>query len=506
MKFNNKIPIRTRLENRSDATTNFEGELAFTLDPLTDLYVKAASCLVGETKSYQSAAASNQALLNAAQNVLTIDPKFVLQLAVYCREELNLRSVPLVLIAEYANSTAVGTVPDARKYITRCINRADELTELLAYQLGRNAVIPRKSKFPMVIKHAIADAFNKFNEYQFAKYNSAGGVKLRDALFITHPRPKDDAQQLIFDKIANDTLEIPETWEVMRSTGKMTWHDVINQIFNRNGRVNNYMAQLRNLRNCANDESVTKGDMELMCNMIADENAVKYSKQFPFRFLSAYKELLNDGGLYSNSILDALETAVVYSAENIPRLNGTTLIACDVSGSMERSISRNSSVERYDIGIILGMLAHKFCEHSITGMFGNIWKIVPMSKYSGILANAIEIHRREGEVGYSTNGFKVIEYLLENEIKVDRIMMFTDNQMWNTYNDQHISELFIQYQRKYPNVKLYLFDLAGYGSIVMPQDTRNVCVIGGWSDKIFDFVRAFESTGSNEMLTYIKNI
>jgi hypothetical protein len=58
-----------------------------------------------------------------------------------------------------------------------------------------------------------------------------------------------------------------------------------------------------------------------------------------------------------NSVLDALETAVGYSTANIPQLPGTTLIACDVSGSMERPVSAKSTIERFDIGIILGMLA-----------------------------------------------------------------------------------------------------------------------------------------------------
>lgn len=506
MKFNKRTSIRTSLENHPDATTNFEDEMAFGLDPLTDLYIKSASCLVGETKSYQSTAESNQALLDSIHRVLKIDPEFVLQLAVYCREELYLRSVPLVLIAEYANSSAVGSVPNSRKYISRCIGRADEIAELISYQLERNKHIPRKSKLPMAIKAGVADAFNKFDEYQFAKYNRAGAVTLEDALFMTHPVAKSKEHQSVLDKIVSGTLQIPETWEVMRSTGKMSWHDVINQIFNRAGKVNNYMAQIRNIRNCMNDESVTKSDMQLMCNMLADENAVKYSKQLPFRFLSAYKEILKESGPHVNSVLDALETAVSCSAENIPRLDGTTLIACDVSGSMETPISKHSSVEQYDIGIMLGMLSHKFCEHSITGMFGDIWKVVPMSKHSGILSNSIQMHSREGEVGYSTNGFRVIEYLLTNDIDVDRIMMFTDNQMWNSYNGQHIAELFIKYQRMHPDAKLYLFDLSGYGSIVIPQDTKNVCLIGGWSDKVFNFVKAFESTGSNQAIEHIKTI
>jgi hypothetical protein len=301
--------------------------------------------------------------------------------------------------------------------------------------------------------------------------------------------------------------------------------------------------------------------------MISDKNAVLYSKQLPFRFLSAYKELLSAAGrdigeecrrssygrifarsrddsdikltpvglLHITSVLDALEKAVSYSADNFPKLSGTsTMIACDVSGSMEKEISKNSSVERFDIGIMLGMIANRFAGNTITGMFGDEFKILPMSKTDGILKNTMEMHRREGEVGYSTNGYKVIDYLLRNDIAVDRIMIFTDAQMWdssrgrrrstfgrNIFGDDEdceqisFAEKFLLYQKRHPGVKLYTFDLSGYANIMIPQDTSGVCIIGGWSDKIFDFISAFEEvcdvnavsgTGNIEENVVIKKI
>lgn len=155
------------------------------------------------------------------------------------------------------------------------------------------------------------------------------------------------------------------------------------------------------------------------------------------------------------------------------------------------------------------MTANKFAGNTITGFFGDIFKVVPMTKTSGILANVLEMHRREGEVGYSTNGYLVIRYLLENDIPVDRIMIFTDNQMWDSsgYNET-FAENFLKYQRKYPKVKLYNFDLSGYGTVVMPGNTKGVCNVGGWSDKVFDFIAAFEesTSASNVVIQKIKAI
>lgn len=532
----NKVPeITKELYERPDAIPNYEGALAFKLDPLTELYLRAASSLVGEPKFYTDGKTADSDLLKSIHAAAKIDPEFILQLAVYCREKLHLRSVPLMLVAEFANDEyCVGKVENARKYVERTIQRADELHELIAYQLTRNKVSPRnKTKLPMLIRFGVKNAFPKFDRYQIGKYNKDDiTVKMRDAMFLTHPEPSNEEQIDIYAKLASKSLESPETWEVMRSTGKMTWHDVIRDIFYKNHRVNNYMAILRNLRNCLQSPDVTKEDVELLCRMISDRGAVLYSKQLPFRFFSAYKELQKAGDssftavgkMYVNEVMDAIETAVGYSVDNFPKLEGSsTLIACDVSGSMESAISKNSSVERFDIGIVLGMIAHRFCGHTITGMFGDDWKVVPMAKSSGILRNAFEMHEREGEVGYSTNGYKVIDYLLENDIKVDRIMTFTDCQMWDSEgsgrvrsrysifgrrdDDISFSERFIRYQRKYPGVKLYCFDLSGYGNVSIPQNTKNVCLIGGWSDRVFDFISAFEEIGDgNTPIKKIKEI
>lgn len=358
-KFNEVPSIAKELYERPGATTNYEGALAFKLDPLMELYIKAASCLVGEPKYYTDAKDSDSELMKSIREVAKIDPEFILKLAVYCREKLYMRSVPLVLLAEFANNpNVVGKVPGARKYVTRCIQRADEITELLSYQFVRNKAVPEKrltkspnnrradkqTVLPNMLKNGIREAFNKFDAYQFGKYNRQdASVKFRDALFMTCPKAKNPEQQIIFNKIAEGTLESPETWEVMRSTGKMTWHDVINNIFYKGGRVNNYMAILRNLRNCLQDDSVTAEDVKLLCKMLSDKNAVLYSKQLPFRFLAAYRTIHDAsnasftpiGTLYTGSVLDAIEVAASYGAENYPKLSGTsTLIACDVSSSM----------------------------------------------------------------------------------------------------------------------------------------------------------------------------
>ena len=159
---------------------------------------------------------------------------------------------------------------------------------------------------------------------------------------------------------------------------------------------------------------------------------------------------------------------------------------------MQKGVSAKSKVQNFDIGLMLAMLLQSRCENVITGMFGNTWKVINVPR-TNILANVLEFHQREGEVGYSTNGYLVVKDLLERKKIVDKVMLFTDCQLWNSSNDgENISVLWKRYKQQAPRAKLYLFDLAGYGNTPLEVAPDDVHLIAGWSDKIFDVLNALE--------------
>jgi hypothetical protein len=234
---------------------------------------------------------------------------------------------------------------------------------------------------------------------------------------------------------------------------------------------------------------------------LSNAGAVARSRQLPFRFLSAYRELkvLNNGRV--SQVLEALEEAVVHSAANIEGYDANTqvVIAADVSGSMQRPVSPRSKVQNFDIGLMLAMLLQSRCENVITGMFGDSWKVIQVPR-KNVLANVDEFHRREGEVGYATNGYLVIQDLLKREKVVDKVMIFTDCQLWDSQGTTHIAGLWKQYKQMAPKAKIYLFDLAGYGNTPLNVMRDDVYLIAGWSDKIFDVLKAVEN-GSDALET-----
>jgi hypothetical protein len=101
------------------------------------------------------------------------------------------------------------------------------------------------------------------------------------------------------------------------------------------------------------------------------------------------------------------------------------------------------------------------------------------------------------KVGYSTNGYLVIEDLLNRREKVDKVMIFTDTQLWNSKGTRNsFEDSWNQYKSFHPSAKLYIFDLAGYGRQPLDIRQNDVYLIAGWSDKIFDVLNALEDKKS----------
>ena len=488
-----------------NVTTNHAGAKAYTLTPEMELYTAVVTSTLSD-KFYEN---GGERIERIKALMAKCNPQFVANLAVYAREKMYLRSMPLILAVELAKINKGNDL--VSRTVTRVIQRADELTETLAYyELANQRVGQAKglNKLSKQVQFGIAAAFNKFDEYQLAKYNRDGAIKLKDALFIVHPKAKDAAQQAIFNKIVKDELATPYTWETeLSALGQVKyandaekataftakWEELIDS------RKLGYMALMRNLRNIL-EANISAQHVEKVCATLANAEQVAKSKQLPFRFLAAYREIKDIKSGYTPSVLAALEDAVAASVVNLKGFGFDTAvtIACDVSGSMQTPISPKSKVLNYDIGLMLGMMLQSKCKNAEAGMFGDKWKIINMPT-RGILQNVQEFYRREGEVGYATNGYLVINDLTNRKKVMDKVMLFTDCQMWDsTGRDNTIQKAWLDYRQKVaPNAQLYLFDLAGHGTSPLDLSKGNgVHLIAGWSDKIFDVLAALNDGGN----------
>ncbi len=420
---------------------------------------------------------NSEEIVETIKAVLEGDPGFVAKLAMFARQEMYLRSVSHVLVAELANHA--NGKPFAREAIGDVAQRVDDMTEILAYQLSVYG-----KPIPASMKKGLADAFRKFDEYQLAKYNRKQDVTLKDVLNLVHPRPVDEAQSDMWGRVFSDELQTPITWESelsAKGNAKEVWEKLIDE--NRLG----YMAMLRNLRNIIQADVA---NIEKVYEALSNENNVLKSKQLPFRFYSAYKAI---EGMATSRAYDTLEKAIRASTQNIDRLGGKTLIAADVSGSMTWEVAGRSTVTCAEIATLLLAMANHICDEAITVAFDTSLYSCDLSTIGGIIANARSIR----VAGGGTDMTLPLRYLLERGIFVDRIIILSDNQINSSWNYNRWSngvpcQSLVDRYRKEVNSDAWVHavDMQGYGTQQFMG--KNTNLIAGWGEKIFDFMSLVE--------------
>ena len=453
-------------------TTNRCGHVAYGMTDKAKLVTQILCSFFDEEQFYGK---NTKDMTQTIKRVIADDPQFVSNLAVFARREFNMRSVAHVLTAYLAHE--IEGKPYTRQTVKGVSLRGDDVTEIMSFYLSTFG-----KPIPNSLRKGINDVLQGFDEYTLAKYKGDGkSVKMRDLLCLCRPAPKDDAQSAMWKRCLEGTLEIPMTWETQLSANgnnAETWERLIDS------RKVGYMALLRNL---ANIIKANPANIEKVYQTIENPEAVRKSRQLPFRFLSAYKAIQ---GMAGSRALDALENAVEVSAENLPKISGNTVIAIDVSGSMTSSISAKSDVKCAEIALMLGYIANKICENAYIFTFDTSIKAFNTSTRAGILNSVINTPVRGG----STNMGLPFKYMIDHDIQADRIIILSDNQCncgisW--YNPKPVNALADEYRRKTGNdIWVHAIDLQGYGTQQFHGAKTNI--IAGWSEKVFDFIRLAE--------------
>ena len=364
---------------------NHESGIAASINAEQQLRRSVLSCLLWEKEFYESGEDIVARIISLAGQV---DKSIVHKLAIEARTKYNLRHVPLMLLSAYPDATAI--------YNT--VNRADEIAELLA-MYWRDG----KKPLPAQMKKGLAKAFTKFDAYQLAKYNRDGAVKLRDALFMVHAKPKDDEQAAIWKLLVDGKLPAPDTWEVALSSGadkKATFERLIKE-----GQIG-YLALLRNLRNM-----IEAGvDANLIIDAIAARKGAE--KVLPFRFIAAAR--------YAPQFEPHLDQSMMYAIKALPRLTGRTVVLVDVSGSMDEKLSGKSDMTRIDAAAALASIVSSD-NLRVFSFSNNLVECPPRQGMAGV--DAIKGSQPHG----GTNLRAALMHLNDN-IDYDRIIVITDEQ------------------------------------------------------------------------------
>ena len=529
-------------EERPSGKTHEDGT-GYARDAKSELFIRATSSFAGEDSFYEDKAARDDRLRELTASLAVTGDGFawLREFVPWLRGEGNMRTAPVIIAAEAVRTRlAAGLHEGNRQIVGDALLRADEPGEMLAYWTSRYG-----RAIPKPVKRGVADACARlYSERSFLRYDSdARGFRFGDVLDLVHASPAPDkaawqgdlfrwaitarhnrveavpealkavgarqalghfspaarheiaAEALAGDQEKRDLLRraMAGQWEWLHSWlgdkpagGGLSKADQWRLVLPELG----YMALIRNLRNL---DQAAIGDEEaaVLAARIADPEEVARSRQFPFRFLSAY--------LAAPSLRwgHALERALDASVRNIPEMPGRTLVLIDTSASMGSKMSGKSAMSMVQAAALFGLsvAGRNPGRADVFGFADGQFRHAGHEYGMSVLKNTEAFTRRIGEAGHGTQIAAAVRATYAGH---DRVIVFTDMQ---TFPDRHGDPYGYFSGGAYgdvsasvpPHVPVYGFNLAGYSRGAMPAGHGNRHELAGLSDATFTQIRAIES-------------
>lgn len=413
-----------------------------------------------------------------------------------------------------------------RAVIDAVQQRADEPAEVLAYWTSTYG-----RPIPKAVKRGVADGINRlYNEFSFLKYDTGtAAFRFGDVIQLVGPKVnemvaasvlKDPTHQQVQawmertralyrfaverrrgnDPVPGEQLRIisgnadlreelardPKmriTPELLQNTG-MTWQNILSLLGNKVDKkvlwealipTMGYMALLRNLRNF-DEAKVSDQVAAKVIARLTDPEEVARSRQFPFRFLSAYKatqHTLRWGY--------ALEQALSLSLSNVPVLAGRTLVLVDLSGSMSASAGGNlSDMTRAEVAALFGSAVALRAQDATLAWFDTSSGQIQLPSNSALL-NVVKSFPRGG--GGTATGTAVRRWFNGH----DRVVIITDEQAHTDVYGYRVDSTVPA------SVPMYTWNLAGYKVGHAPSGSGNRHTFGGLTDDSFKLIPILES-------------
>jgi 60 kDa SS-A/Ro ribonucleoprotein len=457
----------------STQTVNKAGGVGYTETPELAL----VSLLLTSFAQDQFYRTADQTFAELKDLLSKVDPKFAAQALLYARRTFGMRSITHVGASELSRS--ISGQPWAKSFFDLIVFRPDDMTEIAAYHLAQNY------KLTNAMRKGFAAALNRFDGYQLAKYKGEGKkLPLKYVLNRAHPHPIDEVQSGAYHLLSRGELKNSGTWEAELSAAggdskkkAAAWSELL-----ANKKLG-YLALVRNLRNIIQDAPEA---VATVCSTLINIQLIQKAKVLPFQYNTAYEEVMKlPSSKEVRTVLASLQKAFDQAMINVPVWDGETLVVLDVSGSMSQGDAKPAKIGAQ----FATMLARANNADLMT--FDTAARYITYNPGS----SAQDIINRMPFVGGGTDFTAILSAM--NNKHYDRIVILSDMQGWaesngwlNGEKDAFRTRFNAYRQRHAKPVRLYSFDLAGYGSLKVPE--RNTFVLAGFSEKIFDVMKALE--------------
>ncbi len=339
-------------------------------------------------------------------------------------------------------------------------------------------------------------------------------------------------------------LATPETWETqvsMKGNKASTWQQLIDH------NKLPFMAMLRNLRNLI-IAGISPKHHRWVTSKLNDERAVVNSRQFPFRFFSAYEvlgslEKIARGEMtpattqkrgkkgakpkpakpapeidikvlqnYRSALDNALKIATCY---NVKPIRGSTLLLCNVGQNMNRPCTAARGLGKprtvLEVGILLSLMCKYSCEKCTMIVYGQNDHTEVQLMEGTILNNMEQVLTTASDRGLTGKDGEIpvafLRNMLIDRLPVDNIILLTDSMKLDDQQGREVMDFLGKYRHLVNSNLLFVsVDLSGkqsgVSSTIQPQHENDI-YLAGYSDQILRFIA---ERGDSGQLTYVENI
>lgn len=237
-----------------------------------------------------------------------------------------------------------------------------------------------------------------------------------------------------------------------------------------------------------------------LAERLADEQAVRRSRQFPYQFLAAY---LNTEAGVPEIIRQGLCRAADAACGNVPTL-GRILIGVDVSGSMSQNGvtgKGNSTVKCVQAAALVGAALLRQHPESVLVPFDTAAHATSFNRDDSILSIAARLSKFGGGGTDCSIPLMQANTALFTR-KFDACVMVSDNESWVGPGHMQATGMMAQWDRFVANQrtlrqnggyspKLINIDLVAHGNSQADPGRPDVLNVGGFSDAVFRVMELF---------------
>ncbi|OKP92785.1 TROVE domain-containing protein [Paenibacillus sp. P32E] len=462
---------------------NKEGYPAYTR-PMEEQYLQMLLTNTMHNTFY----ADQQELIDHAaelhQQMALEQPEFMAKALVYARGEGFMRLQPLFGLAVLS-----GTRPELfAKVFMKVVQIPSDLSDFLTILQGLG-----RGEGGRAVKRQVNLFLSGISEYWALKYNGRGrGYSLGDAIATAHPKPTDLKQQALFRYLRGQEANLMllpqvEAMEKLKQAvtaeeqiewierGKLPYSAVTGAIQPSREVWKAILYQmptfalLRHLNTLQRSGVLDdQRNLDYVVNRLVDRQGLRKARILPFRFATAFRQVQQP------ELRDALREAMDLTFDNLPDMEGRTAIFLDISGSMQG--------DYLETGSIFALALYKKTQgKSLFWLFDTEVADAKPSRRDSILGQAERIQARGG-----TDTGAPVRKLLEQHIKVDQVIIITDEQQ--NSGSPFYQQLKLYRKKVNPDVKAFIVDIAPYRHAMVPEQDEQTYYVYGWSDTVLSYI------------------